>query len=123
MLLPVARYPPSVMRMIVLPGVRRSGVNAAGASARGRTAPTIGLSRPSLSLSACQVQEGVYSRTQGGVAVRGPARADHYGSHLAGELHGDRTDTAGGAVDQDGLACPAGTVRRRRVHAPILANQ
>ena len=25
-------------------------------------------------------------------------------SHLAGELHGDRTDTARGAVDQDGLA-------------------
>ena len=35
--------------MIVLPGVRRSGANAAGASASGRTAPTIGLSRPSLS--------------------------------------------------------------------------
>jgi hypothetical protein len=42
-------YPPSVIRMIVLPGVRRSGANAAGASASGRTAPTIGLSRPSLS--------------------------------------------------------------------------
>jgi Domain of unknown function DUF302 len=46
---PVTRYPPSVMRMIVLPGVRRSGANAAGVSASGRSAPTIGLSRPSLS--------------------------------------------------------------------------
>lgn len=32
------------------------------------------------------------------------AGADHEGSDLAGELHGDRTDTARGAVDQDAPA-------------------
>jgi hypothetical protein len=46
---PEAGHPPSVIRMIVLPGVRRSGANAAGASASGRTAPIMGLSRASLS--------------------------------------------------------------------------
>ena len=52
-----------------------------------------------------QVQEGANSQADGCVAVRGPAGADHSGSHLAGELHRDRTDTSRGAVDQDGLAC------------------
>ena len=178
---PEAGYPPSMIRMIVLPGMRRSGANAAGASASGRTAPTIGLSRPSLSrwarsasrersasttkkmarpslgwtvgtliggderaagahqrsravedlaadhvehhvdlagvlqLVGLQVQEGVHSQAEGGVAVRGPAGADHYGSDLAGELHGDRTDTAGGAVDQDGLACREASVVDQRL--------
>lgn len=42
----------SVTLMIVLPGTRRSRANAAGVSARGRTAPTMGLSRPSRSRSA-----------------------------------------------------------------------
>jgi hypothetical protein len=37
-------YPLSVTRMIVLPGTRRSGANADGASASGRTAPTTGFS-------------------------------------------------------------------------------
>jgi hypothetical protein len=37
------------MRMIVLPGVRLPGAKAAGASVSGGTAPTTGLSRPSLS--------------------------------------------------------------------------
>jgi hypothetical protein len=36
-----------------------------------------------------QVQEGVHPQAEGGVAVRGPAGADHHGSHLAGKLHGD----------------------------------
>ncbi len=154
--------------MIVLPGVRRSGANAAGASASGRTAPTIVLSRPSLSrwarsasrdrsvsttkkmarpslgwtvgtlmvvtsvppartsaaedlaadhvehhvnftnllqLVGLQVQEDVHSQSEGGFAVRCPSSANHDGSDFAGELHRDRTDTARGAVDQDGLAC------------------
>src|SRR4051812_38668430 len=43
-------YQPSVTRMIVLPGTRgASGPNAAGASARGRTATTLEASRPSRS--------------------------------------------------------------------------
>jgi hypothetical protein len=40
-----------------------------------------------------QIQERVHSQTEGCVALRGPARADHEGSQLAGELHGDQTDT------------------------------
>lgn len=38
----VAGYSASMIRMIVLPGLRRSGANASGASASGLTAPTIG---------------------------------------------------------------------------------
>jgi hypothetical protein len=38
--------------MIVLPDTRRSGVNADGTSASGRTAPTIGFSRPDRTRSA-----------------------------------------------------------------------
>src|SRR5215470_19952905 len=37
-------YLPCVIRMIVLPATRRSGANADGTSASGRTAPTIGFS-------------------------------------------------------------------------------
>jgi hypothetical protein len=42
-------YPPSVTRMIVLPDTRRSGANADGASASGRTVPTVTVSRPQVS--------------------------------------------------------------------------
>ena len=51
-----------------------------------------------------QVQEGVHAETECCVPVAGPAGADHPGACLARELHRDRTDTARGAVDQDGLA-------------------
>ena len=57
----------------------------------------------------------MHSQTEGGVAVGGPAGADHDGSDLAGELHGDRTDTARGAVDQDGLACREASVVDQRL--------
>jgi len=161
--------------MIVLPGVWCSEVNAVGAAASGRSAPTIGFSRPSLrrrassasrdrsgsttkkierpclgstvgslmmvtsvpparkcsgtvenltaddvedhvdlsgvlQLVGLEVQEGVRSQTERGVAVAGTASSDHHGPHLAGELHGDRTDSASGAVDQDGLACRESSV-------------
>jgi hypothetical protein len=46
------------------------------------------------------------SQSEDGVAISCPARADHDGSDLAGELHGDRTDTTRSPVDQDGLAWP-----------------
>ncbi len=46
---PDGGYPSSATRMMVLPGARRPGANAAGALASGRTSPTIGLMRPSLS--------------------------------------------------------------------------
>ena len=47
----------------------------------------------------------MHSQAQGGFAVRCPPSANHDGSDFPGELHRDRTDTAGGAVDQDGLTC------------------
>ena len=43
---------PCVTLMIVLPGIRRLGANADGASASGRTAPLIGFSRPDRTRSA-----------------------------------------------------------------------
>jgi hypothetical protein len=58
-----------------------------------------------LQLVGFQVQEGMHSQSEGGFTVRCPSSANHDGSDFAGELHRDRTDTAGGAVDQDGLAC------------------
>ena len=154
--------------MIVLPGVRRSGANAAAVSARGRTAPTIGLQasvphplgevrepgavgfdheedgapvlglhrgwrgdghegaagahergRPLEDVAAddvedhvdladavqrlgVQVQERLRTEAERDVAVGGPSGADHPGAHLPGELDGDRSDAAGGAVDQHG---------------------
>jgi hypothetical protein len=103
--------------MIVLPGVRRSGANAAGAPVLGldcghpgdrdqRAAGAHQCRRAVQNLTAdhveqhvnlagvfqlvgLQVQEGVHPQTEGGVAVRGPASADHPGPYLAGELHGD----------------------------------
>jgi hypothetical protein len=44
-----AGYPSATRPVTVFSGERRSGRKAAGASASGRTAPTIDLSRPSLS--------------------------------------------------------------------------
>jgi hypothetical protein len=58
-----------------------------------------------LQLVGLQVQESMHSQAQGGLAVRCSSSANHDGSDLAGELHRYRTDTARGAVDQDGLAC------------------
>ena len=51
-----------------------------------------------IELVGLEVQKGVRSQAEDGVAVGGPAGADHDGSHLAGELHGDRSDTASGTV-------------------------
>jgi hypothetical protein len=44
------------------------------------------------------------AETECSVPVAGPAGADHSGSCLARDLHRDRTNTARGALDQDGLA-------------------
>ena len=51
-----------------------------------------------------QVQERLCTEAEHDVAVVGPSGADHPGTHLAGELDGDRSHTAGSAVDQHGLA-------------------
>ncbi len=113
---PFACYPPSVTRMIVLPAMRRSGANAAGATGtyqRHRAVEDLAADHVehhvkftnSFQLVSLQVHEGMHSQSEGGFTVRCPASANHNGSDIAGELHGDRTDTARGAVDQDGLAC------------------
>ena len=51
-----------------------------------------------------QIQECLGTEAKHDVAVVGPSGADHRSTHLACELDGDRPDTAGGAVDHDGLA-------------------
>jgi hypothetical protein len=49
-------------------------------------------------------ETGYFAETECSVPVAGPAGADHSGSCLARDLHRDRTNTARGALDQDGLA-------------------
>jgi hypothetical protein len=71
-----------MIRMIVFPGVRRAGANAAGASASGRTAPMCGLSRP------C----GMHPHDD---IVRGGLRVRHV-------RQGESTDTGVTVSDSDG---------------------
>ncbi|NEA63980.1 hypothetical protein G3I56_15590 [Streptomyces sp. SID12488] len=49
-----------------------------------------------------QVEERVRAQVEHGVPVGGAALADHPGSGFAGGLDGDRADSVGRAVDQDG---------------------
>jgi hypothetical protein len=85
-------YPPCVTRMIVLPGTRGSGANADGTSASGRTAPTIGFSRPDRNpLGEVREPEPVWlDRPPGGVARHrfgdhcNPNRRSHTGADVPG---------------------------------------
>ena len=95
--IPAFRYSPSVTRMIVLPGIRRSGVNADGASASGRTAPMIGCSRPA----------AVSERPVG-----------PQGQHDIHDVVGQRPPVESGVIERGRDAEPAG---QGRVSGPSLA--
>jgi hypothetical protein len=65
-----------------------------------------------------QVQEGISAQTECGVPVGGPPGADHSGSHLARELHRNRTDAARGTPGVHRLARPVAREREKVTCGP-----